>query len=305
MFDLLLIFTGIIIGSFFSTQAAINTKLTSYAKSPFPASFISFLIGTIILFFASLALAPNSLLSINFSYPTYIFLGGAVSGVLFHAINTMLFIKLGASLTSILTLTGQIIIGTVIDHLGLFNIPAQETSWSRALGILIMITAVIIAKSHRNASEKEISKKNKKWVLFGLLAGFLPPLQSAINSQLSLNIGSVVVAAFISFLVGTILLAIILLVKHKSIKIPLYNAQHKRLPLWLYSAGIFGTMVVAGNILVIQGIGSVLATITLLSGQLIMATLIDYFGFFGVNKEKITLRRIVAIILIIVSLFFI
>ncbi len=46
----------------------------------------------------------------------------------------------------------------------------------------------------------------------GLVSGLLSPIQTSINSQLRLTVGSPFVASFISFLVGTTLLTLVCLI---------------------------------------------------------------------------------------------
>ena len=64
------------------------------------ASFIAFSVGSIILFLTLMIFDTRFYEKIDFSYPLTIFIGGAVSGLIFNVANIVLFAKI-TSLVSI------------------------------------------------------------------------------------------------------------------------------------------------------------------------------------------------------------
>lgn len=105
---MLYLIMGIIIGMFFPIQASISARLSSYSKTPLTALFISFSLGTVILLIINLIVDPIGItIGIDFSYPLYVFIGGAITGVGFNVANIILFSKLGASVTTLVTVTGK------------------------------------------------------------------------------------------------------------------------------------------------------------------------------------------------------
>lgn len=302
---------GIIIGMFFPIQASISTRLSSYSKTPLTASFIAFSLGTVILLIINLIVDPIGItVGINFSYPLYVFIGGAIAGIGFHVANIILFSKLGASVTTIITVTGQMIVGILIDHFGWFGVPATPISVTRSIGTIIMILAISLVQPKKKKDLTMASGKEKKdskitWIILGVLAGFLPPLQTAINGKLRVATGSLLGATFISFFVGAIILLIIILITQRRLEIPLYDTQKNRIPVWVYIAGIFGIFIVTGNIVLLPVLGSVLTTMVFLLGQMIMAVIIDQFGIFNLQKRKIDSRRIAALVLTIIGIMFV
>lgn len=62
----------------------------------------------------------------------------------------------------------------------------------------------------------------------GVLAGFLPPLQTAINGKLRVATGSLLGATFISFFVGAIILLILILIIRRRLEIPFANCERLR-----------------------------------------------------------------------------
>lgn len=302
---------GIIMGTFFPIQASISARLSSSSKTPLTASLIAFSLGTVILLIINVIVDPIGFtVGIDFSYPLYVFIGGAIAGVGFNVSNIILFSKLGASITTLVTVAGQMIVGILIDHFGWFGVAVNPVSIARTFGIAIMIFAISLVQPKKNndltiASIEE--KKNNKifWIIWGVLVGSLPPLQTAINGNLRAATGSPLGAAFISFFVGTIILIILILITQRRIEFPLYDTKKNRIPIWTYMGGIFGIFIVSGNIILLPILGSVLTTMVFLLGQMIMALIIDQFGMFNLQKRKIDSRRIVALVLMIIGVIFV
>ncbi|KAA1181057.1 DMT family transporter [Paenibacillus sp. B2(2019)] len=308
---ILYLIMGIILGMFFPIQASISARLSSYSKTPLTASFIAFCLGTVILLIINLIVDPRGIsVGIDFSYPLYVFIGGAITGVGFHLANIILFSKLGASVTTIVTVTGQMFLGILIDHFGWFGVPTNPISITRTIGTLIMILAISFVQTKKKrdlTTSIEEEKKDRKitWIILGVLAGFLPPLQTAINGNLRVATGSLLGATFISFFVGAIILLILILITQRRLEIPLYDTQKNRIPIWVYMAGIFGIFILTGNIVLLPILGSVLTTMIFLLGQMIMALTIDQFGLFNLQKRKIDIRRIAALVFTIIGIMFV
>ncbi|GKS14985.1 membrane protein [Paenibacillus chitinolyticus] len=302
---------GITIGMLFPIQASISARLSSYSKTPFTASFIAFSLGSVILLIVNLIVDPKGIsIGIDFSYPLYVFIGGAIAGIGFHVSNVILFSKLGASVTTIITVTGQMIIGILIDHFEWFGVTANPISTTRIIGTIIMILAISLVQPKKKrdltAASEDKKKDNKAtWIIMGVLAGFLPPLQTAINGKLRVATDSLLGATFISFFVGAIILLILILITRRRLEIPLYDIQRKRIPVWVYMGGIFGIFIVTGNIVLLPELGSVLTTMIFLLGQMIMAIIIDQFGIFNLQKRKIDSRRIAALVLTVIGILFV
>jgi len=300
---------GIIIGMFFPIQASISSRLSSYSKTPLTASFIAFSLGTVILFIINLIVDPAGIsVGIDFSYPLYVFIGGAITGVGFNVANIILFSKLGASVTTIITVTGQMVVGILIDHFGWFDVPEIPINITRTIGTIIMILAISLVqpKKNRTTITEEVKKNSKiTWIILGVLAGFLPPLQTALNGKLRVATGSILGATFISFFVGAIILLILLLITQRRLEFPLYDTQKNRIPIWVYIGGIFGIFILTGNIIILPVLGSVLTTMIFILGQMIMALTIDQFGMFHLQKRKIDRRRIAALVLTIIGIMFV
>jgi transporter family-2 protein len=126
------------------------------------------------------------------------------------------------------------IVGILIDHFGWFGVPANPISITRTIGTIIMILAISLVQPKKKKDltmEPEVEKKDHRitWIILGILVGFLPPLQTAINGKLRVATGSLLGASFISFFVGTIILLILIMITQRRLEYPLYDTQGDRI----------------------------------------------------------------------------
>ncbi|HCM89856.1 MULTISPECIES: DMT family transporter [Vagococcus] len=293
---------GLIAGACFPVQATINSRLGSYTKNPLTASLIAFSVGSIVLFLLVILFNFKSFFNIDTSVSPLVFLGGPIAGVIYNVANIILFSKIGAMITTMVTITGQMVTGMLIDHFGLLGMPVSAITGSRLLGIGMMLIAIFLFQKSKNQSNLE-EVISKKWLFLGVLAGAFPPLQAAFNGQLRVATHSVLLSTFLSFFIGAIILVLLLLIIEKKITIPKIDSEGNNLPWWFYIGGLFGIIIVGGNILVIHTLGSILTTIIFILGQLVMATLIDHLGIFGLKKRSVMPMQYMSILMIVIALF--
>lgn len=136
-------------------------------------------------------------------------------------------------------------------------------------------------------------------IIIGLIIGIGLPIQTSINSRLKLSVGSPFLASLISFTFGTIFLAIITLVKDKS----LFFSTNllKTQPIWLWLGGIFGVIYLTANILLFPKLGSVQTAIMPILGQIIMGLMIDNFGLFKSLVKPLTFTRVIGAVLVVIG----
>ena len=127
-------------------------------------------------------------------------------------------------------------------------------------------------------------------------AGILTSIQPAINASLGDRIG-VFEAALMSFLVGLLVLVVIVTVRRKGNILAARGA-----PPILFTGGLMGVVAVSTMIIVIPQVGSGIGMITILTGQMLMATVIDYFGLLGVPQIPVRANRIAGLILLFISM---
>src|SRR5699024_9580336 len=113
---------GIVIGSGMSFQSAVNSQLINYVLSPYIASMLSFLVGTILLAIIVLHQCLSLCLRVNIipHNPWWIWLG-ALCGVIALTGNIIIFHKIGSIETAVMPIFGMIVTSMLIDHSGWFH----------------------------------------------------------------------------------------------------------------------------------------------------------------------------------------
>lgn len=302
---ILLYIIGIVAGMVVPFQTSINSRLSLYTKSSFYASTISFATGTIFLILINLIINPDvftgqfySNQSLNYQW----FVGGML-GVIFLTGNLLLLPRLGASLTVVMTVAGQIIMGVAIDSFGWFGADKQPFTLLKVLGILFLIFGILLMNYvRRNPKDKIQSSTVYIWLIIGFMFGFCPPIQTAINSALGQQLHSSIMASLISFTVGTIVLFILTLIFNISLKVTTFNSKEGKLKPIYFIGGILGVIFVTTNIILMPHLGAALTTIIVMLGQMLMGIIIDHFGLLGTNVNKITPRKVLGIIAIMIGI---
>ncbi|MBT8765470.1 DMT family transporter [Pseudomonas boanensis] len=135
------------------------------------------------------------------------------------------------------------------------------------------------------------------WWLLALpfVAGAFLPLQAGINGQLAKQISSVMSAALVSFVVGTIALLAVVLVQREMPSL----AALKGLSWWHWSGGLLGAVFIATAAFAGPRIGALLFMALVLAGQLGMALMLDHFGWAGYREAPISIGKLAGLALII------
>jgi len=130
------------------------------------------------------------------------------------------------------------------------------------------------------------------YILLALAAGFCLPTQAGINAQLNLWTRSPVLAATISFAVGT--LALILYAVVTRISMPsLQDASGH--PWWIWTGGLLGAFFVAATVILVPRLGATSMLGLILAGQLIASLVLDHFGLLGYAVQPITPGRLLGV----------
>ncbi|RYL95098.1 DMT family transporter [Sporolactobacillus sp. THM7-4] len=141
------------------------------------------------------------------------------------------------------------------------------------------------------------------FLLWGLAAGMVSPVQTAINAKLRVAVGSPVMATLISFFVGSLVLVPVTLIMNRKLTFELQVIRKS--PWWLWIGGVLGIIFVISNILLLPALGSELTVVAIICGQMVIAMLIDHFGWFGVARHKINWQRIAGLVLLIAGVILI
>ncbi|HVM37991.1 MAG TPA: DMT family transporter [Sphingomicrobium sp.] len=134
-------------------------------------------------------------------------------------------------------------------------------------------------------------------ILLVFLAGCMVALQAPTNAMLAKAGGSPVLAALISFAVGTF--ALLLAWLSSSSRPP--TASFAALPWYAWLGGLYGAVFVAVAAFAAPRIG-LAALITIgIAGQVAMALLLDHFGALGLPREPINIGRVAGALLVLIG----
>lgn len=294
---------GVVVGIVMPIQTSANSRLRQSVGSPFLASLVSFTVGFLALLVAVLlidgGLPP---LTAALDMPAWIWSGG-VLGVVVLTGNIFLFPRLGSVQTVVLPITGQVIMGLLIDHFGLFHAPVHRLDPTRVLGALLLVAGVLGAIGFidtllRRGAQVSVGSSSGLslwgWRAAVVVFGMFSASQTAINGQLGVAFGSAVGAALVSFAFGVVTLLLINLALRNR---PAAGSTVG--PWWMWIGGFLGAMFVFGNAFLSPVIGTGLTVMTILLGLMAGSLLIDHFGLLGAHRKKVTLLQAVGLALMV------
>lgn len=133
------------------------------------------------------------------------------------------------------------------------------------------------------------------FLLIAFVIGLVIPLQSAVNSSLrdTLRSGSLL-AAFVSFAVGTVFLAAISLAMGQ----PFASlAGLPRIAWWQWLGGVLGAFFVFGSTLLAPRIGVAAMISLIVAGQVLSSLVFDRYGLLGLPVRDISWVRVAGVLL--------
>ena len=127
-----------------------------------------------------------------------------------------------------------------------------------------------------------------------ILAGATLSVQAGINAQLDLHWAhSPILAALVSFLVGTLGLLLCLLVTRTPV--PPFSG---RIVPWHWSGGLYGAFLVTITVVAAQRLGATTMIALVLAGQIGSSLVLDHFGFVGYAQKPMSRRRLLGALLL-------
>jgi bacterial/archaeal transporter family-2 protein len=139
-------------------------------------------------------------------------------------------------------------------------------------------------------------------VTLALLAGACLPTQAGINARLNLWTGDPVLAAMISFAVGTLALIGYSLL----LRIPFPDpASASREPWWIWTGGFLGAFFVASTVILAPRLGATSMVALILAGQMAASMACDHYGVLGYSVHPVSAMRIAGVLLVTVGVLLI
>ena len=134
--------------------------------------------------------------------------------------------------------------------------------------------------------------------LLALGAGTSFVIQQAVNSNLRSEIGSPCWAGFISYLGGTLVMLVMVIVMRE----PFLTADlTSRGSWWSWSGGLFGAIYIATSILLLPRLGAFTVVTLIVIGQLLTSFVFDHFGLLNVPLQPVTTTRLIGALFLLIG----
>ncbi|MGH2898689.1 MAG: DMT family transporter [Solirubrobacteraceae bacterium] len=131
-------------------------------------------------------------------------------------------------------------------------------------------------------------------VLLTAFTGGLVALQAPINSTLGRSIGTWQ-AAFLSFAIGTVALALIAAFAKGGLG---QVAGARDVSLLYLTGGLLGAAYITSVLVTVRYLGLGGVTAATIAAQLAISVVVDHFGLLGVDKQSITAPRVAGVLLL-------
>ena len=136
-------------------------------------------------------------------------------------------------------------------------------------------------------------------IILSVVGGALLSVQAAINGQLGSKVG-VFRSAFLTFSVGALITALLIFFFETKHAVTLLEV-----PKWQLLGALLGVPYIVIMVLAVQRIGTAVATVAVIFGQLAMSMLIDNFGWLHNEPIPFSATRLGAVVCLGIALWFI
>lgn len=128
--------------------------------------------------------------------------------------------------------------------------------------------------------------------------GAMAPTQAGVNMKLRSYMGDPVLAAFVSFTVGTLLLlsyALLARMDWPSV------SELSKGPWWMWTGGFMGAFFVASAVIVAPVLGAGTMMCWMIAGQVVASIILDHYGLIGYAVREVSPQRALGAVLVVVG----
>jgi bacterial/archaeal transporter family-2 protein len=141
-----------------------------------------------------------------------------------------------------------------------------------------------------------------QYYLLSVIAGVAVAFQTGVNSQLRTDTNNPVLTALISFVVGTVALAILYFSLFR--QSPMFPANTDFL-WWKFTGGLLGVLYVTAVVIAAPRIGAANSLAFIVAGQFVAAIIIDHYGWMRLPVNPVTTYRVLGIMLLLAGVYLI
>ncbi|MEV0645543.1 DMT family transporter [Phytomonospora sp. NPDC050363] len=301
---LTLLAAALLIGCLLAVQASVNLQLNAAVGTPYGASAVQLGVATGLLALAALVTGAFGAFGHLADVEPWHLLGGLASP-LYITSGILLFPRIGALAAVGLFVTGQMFASLALDLFGLLGVARQPLSAGTVLGALAVLGGITIVirgakRSAPTATPAPQGVGRAGWVLLGLIAGAVLPVQGAVNGRLRADLDEPLAVAVVSFVVATTTIAIVLLVLRALDRTPAPKlGALGKVPWWGWLGGACAAVYVTATFLLIPEIGAATTIALTVTGQQLASALIDHFGLFRLPRRPLNPGRLTGLALLV------
>jgi len=140
------------------------------------------------------------------------------------------------------------------------------------------------------------------YLILALSAGMFMPIQAGINTRLAGVVGGSIPAAFVSFLVGTLVLGAVLAAMRQGVSL---GSAIPVSPWWYWIGGSLGAFFVTATVILAPRIGGGAMIALTLAGPVAASMALDHFGLFGFPHIPFDFKRLAGSVLLLAGVYLI
>jgi transporter family-2 protein len=287
------------VGSLLALQAGANVQLSGAVGSPVGASALQLAIGAGLL--VALAAAVGTLGafgSLPDAEPEHLW--GGIGSAVYITAGILLFPRLGALVAVGLFIAGQMGASLALDGLGWLGVEGEPLGVPELAGALAVVAGTwIIVRAQAGAESLEGALRNRgRWVVVGLVAGSVLPVQGAVNAQLRADVDAPITVGAFSFLVATASMAAVLAVLAVNGSARPAAPSLRSVPWWGWLGGACGAVYVTSVFVLIPEIGVAPTVALTVAGQQLASIFVDRYGLLRLPRRPISRSRLAGVALL-------
>jgi transporter family-2 protein len=267
----------VFVGMLNPIQARINGELGRRLEDSISAALISFGSGLILITITTYAL-PSGRRALRrlrgeikaARLSKWNFLAGTFGACMVLS-QTLAVGLIGVALFMVAMVAGQAVGSTLVDHFGLAPGVRRPVTPVRLFGTLLVVVAVLVSLVGNPSFQGSNAFHVLGPLILTFLAGIGNGFQLGMNGRIAQSAGLAMVAGFTNFVAGTLVLLIAWIIKISLLGPPA--------PLpgdwWLYLGGIFGITLIPLRAVLMRGVGVLVLSLSMLSGQLLGSLILD------------------------------
>jgi len=198
-------------------------------------------------------------------------------------------------------ISGMMVCRFCLDTVGFLSLPKRKPNFRRALSVLFLIAASILATLSLETADA-IAELAVMWCCAHAL-GALLPVQGCCNGTLVKHTRSTYKAVAVSFILAIPLVSVATIVWGIASR-ETFNIEVAGTDVWMFLSGVCGTALLTCNAKGMPVLGPAVFTSFFLATQLISAFVCDSIGAFNFEPQEISAQKLFGIALAILSITF-